>query len=83
MSEQVKSFIDKLSLGQAAEAGEAFKDALRSKVGDALETQRKELAGVLFQGQVEAEPHSDPKPEVAEPFAQTAAEIKAADENKS
>ena len=73
MSEQVKSFIDKLSLGQAAEAGEAFKDALRSKVGDALETQRKELAGVLFQGQVEAEPHSDPKPEVAEPFAQTAA----------
>lgn len=71
MSEQVKSFIDKLSLGQAAEAGEAFKDALRDKVGDALEARRKELAGVLFQGQVEAEPYSDPKPEVAEPFAQT------------
>jgi putative NIF3 family GTP cyclohydrolase 1 type 2 len=32
MSEQVKNFIDKLSLGQAAEAGEAFKDALRNKV---------------------------------------------------
>ncbi len=76
MSEQIKSFIDKLSLGQAAEAGEAFKDALRDKVGDALETRRKELAGVLFQGQVEAEPYSDPKPEVAEPFTQTAANEK-------
>jgi hypothetical protein len=71
MSEQIKSFIDKLSLGQAAEAGEAFKDALRAKVGDALETKRKELASVLFQGQVEAEPFSDPKPEIAEPSANT------------
>ena len=43
MSEQVKNFIDKLSLGQAAEAGEAFKDALRNKVGDDLEARRKEL----------------------------------------
>jgi hypothetical protein len=84
MSEQVKSFIDKLSLGQAAEAGEAFKDALRNKVGDALEARRKELAGVLFQGKVEAEPYSEPKPEVAEPFAQTAAKIQpVADENKN
>ena len=69
MSEQVKNFIDKLSLGQAAEAGEAFKDALRNKVGDALEARRKELAGVLFQGQVEAEPYSDLKPVIAEPVA--------------
>ena len=69
MSEQVKNFIDKLSLGQAAEAGEAFIDALRNKVGDALEARRKELAGVLFQGQVEAEPYSDPKPVIAEPVA--------------
>ena len=80
MSEQVKSFIDKLSLGQAAEAGEAFKDALRNKVGDALEARRKELAGVLFQGQVEAEPHSDPKPEIASPAAKTEP---VADANKS
>ena len=36
MSEQVKNFIDKLSLGQAAEAGEAFKDALRNKVGEPI-----------------------------------------------
>ena len=84
MSEQVKNFIDKLSLGQAAEAGEAFKDALRDKVGDALEARRKELAGVLFQGQIEAEPHSEPKHYVAEPFAQTAAKLSTVgDENKS
>jgi hypothetical protein len=67
MSEQVKNFIDKLSLGQAAEAGEAFKDALRDKVGDALETKRKELASVLFQ----AQPHSDAKPEVLNPSVKT------------
>ena len=67
MSEQVKNFIDKLSLGQAAEAGEAFKDALRDKVGDALEAKRKELAGVLFQ----AQPHSDAKPEVLSPASRT------------
>ena len=71
MSEQVKNFIDKLSLGQAAEAGEAFKDALRDKVGDALEARRKELAGVLFQGKIEAEAHSDPKPVIADPAPKT------------
>jgi hypothetical protein len=71
MSEQVKNFIDKLSLGQAAEAGEAFKDALRDKVGDALEARRKELAGVLFQGQIEAEAHSDSKPVIADPAPKT------------
>jgi hypothetical protein len=49
-----------------------------------LEARRKELAGVLFQGKVEAEPYSEPKPEVAEPFAQTAAKIQpVADENKN
>lgn len=67
MSEKVKNFIDKLSLGQAAEAGEAFKDALRDKVGDALEARRKELASVLFQ----AQPHSDAKPEIAQPEPRT------------
>lgn len=76
MSEQVKSFIDKLSLGQAADAGEAFKDALRDKVGDALESRRKELANVLFQGKFDAEPHSDPKPEIASPSAKTVTDEK-------
>jgi hypothetical protein len=67
MSEQVKNFIDKLSLGQAADAGEAFKDALRDKVGNALETKRKELASTLFS----AEPFSDPKPEIADTAVKT------------
>ena len=60
-----------MSSGQAAEAGEAFKDALRDKVGDALEARRKELASVLFQGQIEAEAHSDPKPVIADPAPRT------------
>ena len=79
MSEEVKNFIDKLADGDNADAGEAFKDALRAKVGDALDVRRKELAGNLFNGQnetqtpgqetlnPEAEAHSDPKPEIADP----------------
>ena len=42
-------------------AGDAFKDALRAKVGDQLDTKRQEVAGTMFQ----AQPHSDPKPEIA------------------
>jgi hypothetical protein len=71
MSEQVKNFIDKLSLGQAAEAGEAFKDALRDKVGSALEDRRKELASTLFQGKLDVTSFSDPKPEVISPSSKT------------
>ena len=66
MSEEVKNFIDKIANGENAGAGDAFKDALRVKVGDQLDNQRKDLAGNLFNGVVEAEPHSDPKPEVAD-----------------
>ena len=61
MSEEVKSFIDKLAQNDMVGAGDAFKDALRSKVGDALDTKRQEVASSLFK----AEPHSDPKPEIA------------------
>ena len=61
MSEEVKSFIDKLAHNDMVGAGDAFKDALRSKVGDALDTRRQEVASSLFK----AEPHSDPKPEIA------------------
>lgn len=71
MSEHVKSFIDKLSVGQAAEAGEAFKDALRDKVASALETKRKELASTFFTVPTEAEPFSDPKPEIISPAPTT------------
>ena len=67
MSEETKNFIDKLAAGDNAGAGEAFKDALRVKVGNQLDQARKDMAGNLFNGNVEAEPHSDPKPEIADP----------------
>ena len=67
MSENTKAFIDNLEAGNNADAGEAFKQALRDKMGDALDAKRQELAGHLFNGKVEAEPISDPKPEIAEP----------------
>ena len=75
-----ETFIDKLASDDNAGAGEAFKDAMRQKVGDALDASRKDYASNLFNaardvmtGQTTpetAEPHSDPKPEVAEPFTQ-------------
>ena len=61
MSEEVKNFIDKMAQNDMVGAGDAFKDALRSKVGDALDTKRQDIAGTMFK----AEPHSDPKPEIA------------------
>ena len=67
MSEETKNFIDKLAAGDNAGAGEAFKDALRVKVGNQLDQARKDMAGNLFNGNLEAEPHSDPKPEIADP----------------
>jgi hypothetical protein len=67
MSEEVKNFIDKIQIGNNADAGEAFKDALRAKVGDALDAHRQQVASNLFNGTFEAQPHSDPKPVIAEP----------------
>ena len=61
MSEEVKNFIDKLAQNDMVGAGDAFKDALRTKVGNSLDAKRQDLAGTMFQ----AEPHSDPKPEIA------------------
>ncbi len=61
MSEEVKNFIDKMAKNDMVGAGDAFKDALRAKVGDQLDTKRQEVAGTMFQ----AQPHSDPKPEIA------------------
>ena len=40
MSEETKAFIDKLADGDNAGAGEAFKDALRVKVGSQLDQAR-------------------------------------------
>lgn len=65
MSEEVKNFIDKIQAGDNAAAGDAFKDALRAKVGDSLDAHRQEVAGNIFNGNVE-QPHSDPKPEIAD-----------------
>jgi len=61
MSEEVKNFIDKMAQNDMVGAGDAFKDALRAKVGDQLDKQRQDIAGNMFQ----AQPHSDPKPEIA------------------
>lgn len=66
MSEEVKNFIDKMADGDNSGAGDAFKDALRVKVGDALDAHRQEVAGNMFNGNIE-EPHSDPKPVIADP----------------
>ena len=70
MSEHVKNFIDKLAVGNNAEAGEAFKDALRAKVADSLDQARVDVAGKIFNG-VEPLPHSDPKPAVTDPNPET------------
>ena len=61
MSEEVKQFIDKMAKHDMVGAGDAFKDALRAKVGDQLDVKRQDVAGNMFQ----AQPHSDPKPEIA------------------
>ena len=68
MSEHTKTFIDNLEAGKNADAGQAFKNALRDKMGNALDARRQELAASLFNktGEPQAEPHSDPKPEVAD-----------------
>ena len=68
MSEHVKKFIDDLSNGKNADAGEAFKDALRDKVASQLDNARKDIASNMFNpDQPEAADHSDPKPEIADP----------------
>jgi len=52
MSENTKAFIDNLEAGNNADAGEAFKSALRDKMGDALDAKRQELAANLFNGKL-------------------------------
>jgi len=39
-----KEFVDAISSGSNLEAEDAFKSAMQSKIGDALETRRKELS---------------------------------------
>ena len=63
-------FIDKLQQGKNADAGEAFKDALRDKVASALDKQRVDVAAKVFKG-VEPEKFSADKPAVTDPSART------------
>ena len=70
MSEHIKKFVDDLSVGNNADAGEAFKDALRAKVADSLDQARIDIAGKIFNG-VETQPISDPKPAVTDPNPET------------
>ena len=70
MSEKIKDFVDKLSAGDNAGAGEAFKDALRDKVATSLDSQRQDIARKIF-ADVQPEAHSDPKPAVTDPSEKT------------
>ena len=45
---QTRDFVDSLASGNNAKAGEAFKGALRDRVGDTLDAKRKEHASNLF-----------------------------------
>ena len=72
MSEHVKKFIDDLQNGKNADAGEAFKDALRAKVADGLDKQRVDIASRIFNDKsTEAQDFSDPKPAVTDPSPET------------
>ena len=72
MSEHVKKFIDDLQNGKNADAGEAFKDALRAKVADGLDKQRVDIASRIFNDKsTEAQHFSDPKPVVTDPAPET------------
>ena len=50
MSEEVKNFIDKMAQNDMVGAGDAFKDALRAKVGDQLDVKRQDIAGEYVPG---------------------------------
>ena len=67
INDNTKNFIDHLSQGDNMDAGEAFKAALRDKVASALDNARKDIAGNMFNGSIEAQSFSDPKPVIADP----------------
>ena len=47
-----KEFVNALQNGKNLDAEDAFKMAMSSKVGDALEDKRKEVAGSLVQNHI-------------------------------
>tara|TARA_B100000927_G_scaffold15674_1_gene12276 strand:+ start:447 stop:641 length:195 start_codon:yes stop_codon:yes gene_type:complete len=52
---ETKDIIDALSDGDNLGAEEAFKDTIQSKVGDALETKRREVANSFVKSEVKQE----------------------------
>ena len=52
---ETKDIIDALSDGDNLGAEEAFKDTIQSKVGNALETKRKEVANSFVKSEVNQE----------------------------
>ena len=52
---ETKDIIDALSDGDNLSAEEAFKNTIQSKVGDALETKRKEVANSFVKSEVKQE----------------------------
>ena len=48
MSEEVKQFIDKMAKNDMVGAGDAFKDALRAKVGDQLDVKRQDVLSQIY-----------------------------------
>jgi len=52
---ETKDIIDALSDGDNLGAEEAFKDTIQSKVGDALETKRREVANSFVKSEVNQE----------------------------
>ena len=50
---ETKDIIDALSTGDNLGAETAFKDTIKSKVGDALETKRREVANNFVKSKVE------------------------------
>ena len=47
-----KEFVDAMSNNSNLEAEDAFKNAIQQKVGDALETKRKEVANGMINNQI-------------------------------
>ena len=70
MSEHIQKFVDDLANGKNADAGEAFKDALRDKVASGLDAARVDIAKNIFNG-TDASNFSDAKPAVADPSPRT------------
>jgi hypothetical protein len=69
MTESVDKFVRALQTGNNADAGDAFKDALRDKIADRLDGHRKDVASKIFNPTVQN--FSPEKPPVTDPSPRT------------